>query len=207
MPSPTSLGGIMVHRIGLKRPARQVCPSCGVDESIRTEVIGPSSWRYTCTRSCRQHAEPYSWLGSTPDAPFDEELSYNKAEELGLPNDLLTCLEHGQSFVEYGVVEYRYATKANPAVYKQLVEDYGHTALGPKKYTASAFIASTLGRMLREDLVAYRPGKATGFWSYNGEISFWSLKPVTESRPITFEDFAAEQGFAPKTWPPLASAK
>jgi hypothetical protein len=197
----------MVHQVGSKRPARQICPICQVDESIFTETIGPSLWRYTCTRSCRQHAEPYSWLGSTRDAPFDEELGYNKAEELGLPNDLLTCLQHGEPFVEYGVVEYRYATVANPEVYKQLVEDYGHTALGPKKYTASAFIASTLGRMLREDLVAYKPGRATGFWSYNSDISFWSLQPLSHSRPMTFATFAAEQGFDPKTWPPLASGQ
>ena len=196
----------MVHAAGLKRPARQICPACLADESIVTEIIGPSLWRYTCTRSCKQHAERYSWLGSTPDAPFDEELGYNKAEELGLPNDLLTCLERGEPFVEYGVVEYRYATKANPVVYRQLVDDYGHTALGPKQYTASAFIASTLGRMLKEGLVAYKPGKATGFWSYNGGISFWSLKPPSESRPMTFETFATEKGFDPKTWPPLAPA-
>ncbi|MET0715014.1 MAG: hypothetical protein ABWY57_08865 [Mycetocola sp.] len=38
-------------------------------------------------------------------------------------------------------------------------------------------------------------------------ISFWSLKPSSASRPITFEIFAIEQGFNPKTWPPLASVE
>ncbi|MFL5796562.1 MAG: hypothetical protein ACJ77A_01350 [Actinomycetota bacterium] len=135
------------------------------------------------------------------------ELSYNKAEDLGLPTDLLACLEPGAPFVEYGVVEYRYATRVNPPVYKQLVADYGHTALGPKQYTASAFIASTLGRMLRERLVAYRFSTATGFWSYNGGISYWSLpRPAGASDVplLTFETFAAQEGFGPKTWPPLA---
>jgi hypothetical protein len=187
-----------------KRPMRLVCPRCSVEDFIETETLGPSFWRYTCTRSCRQHAEPVSWTGSTPDAPVDMELTYNKAEELGLPNDLLRCLEHGEPFVEYGIVEYRYATKVNPDVYAQLVADYGHTALGPKQYTASTFIASTLGRMLKEGLLAYRGGHATGFWSYNSGISFWSLAPVSsEAPPITFKAFALERGLDPKSWPPL----
>jgi len=101
----------------------------------------------------------------------------------------------------------RHANKsalANPAVYKQLVEDYGHTSLGPKKYTVSAFIASTLGRMEKEGLLAYKSGKATGFWSYDGGISFWSLvPPSSEAPPLTFKTFATEQGFDPKSWPPL----
>jgi len=194
----------MSEKSGSKRPVRQVCPRCSAEDFVQIETLGPCLWRYTCTRSCKQHADPYSWIGSTADAPADMELTYNKAEDLGLPNDLLTCFEHGEPFVEYGIVEYRYAAKANPTVYKQLVEDYGHTSLGPKRYTASAFIASTLGRMEKEGLLAYKSGTATGFWSYNGGISFWSLvPPSSEAPPLTFKTFATEQGFDPKSWPPL----
>jgi len=153
----------------------------------------------------RQEARgSYSWIGTTPDGPVDVGLSYNKAEDLGVPNDLLACLEHGEPFVEYGVVEYRYATTGNPSVYKQLVDDYGHTALGPKQYTASAFIAATLGRMEKEGTLAYKYDKATGFWSYNGGISYWALRPASsDAPPLTFETFARGAGFDPKSWPPL----
>ena len=188
----------------VKRPARQLCPRCSTEDRVSVETLGPMLWRYTCARSCRQHAEAFSWDGKTPDGPIDVEQTYNKAEDLGLPNDLLVCLNAGDPFVEYGVVEYTYATSVNPKVYADLVKDYVHTALAPKQYTASAFIASTLGRMQKEGSLAYRSGPATGFWAYNGVISYWSLLPTSDQEPRTFSEFAAGVGFDAQTWPPLA---
>jgi hypothetical protein len=176
---------------GFERPVLQPCPRCVAQEFVQIENLGPSIWRYTCTRSCKRHADPYSWIGTTPDGPPDVELTDNKADDLDVPNDLLKCFAHSEPFLEYGVVEYRYATMGNPAVYKRLVDDYGHTALGPKQYTASAFIAGTLGRMEKDGILAYMYDKATGYWSYNGGISYWALRPASsDASPITYEAFA-----------------
>ena len=53
----------------VNRPVLQFCPICTTQESVQIETLGPSLWRYTCLRSCKQHPDPYSWMGTTPDGP------------------------------------------------------------------------------------------------------------------------------------------
>jgi hypothetical protein len=68
--------------------------------------------------------------------------------------------------------------RLRPTIYAELLSNYGHTSLGPKKYTTSAFIASALGRLSRHgeiELLGGRP--ATGFWSYNQSVGYWALPP------------------------------
>lgn len=60
------------------------------------------------------------------------------------------------------------------------MERYGHTAIAAARYTASAFIAATLGHLSRTGHVLYHSGPATGRWSYNGQISWWALPPAPE---------------------------
>jgi hypothetical protein len=122
------------------------------------------------------------------------------AAELGLYDGLLSGLAPGEPPVEYGVVEYRYGL-AHPTEYRYLVDMYGHVAHGPKRYTASAFIAATLGPMGRAGEVVAYDGPATGRWSYNSSVSYWSLPGAPASPMVTWETWAVAEEIDPETWP------
>ena len=176
-------------------PAHQICPLCGRDDLVAVEPIADGVWRYTCPNTSK-HA-PYSWTG-TATSGMDETATENKAEELGLYQDLPHCLVAGEPFVEYGVVERRFALLC-PEVYTRLIEDYGHTRQGPKKYTASAFIAKAMGTLADRGEVLYKSGKATGYWAYNSGISYWAMppEPADPDSILTYREFAEREGFDP----------
>jgi len=105
------------------------------------------------------------------------------ATDLGLAVELPAALASFPGrWVEYGVVEHAYAT-ANPSDFALLVDRYGHTAIKASKYTASAFLARTLGDLSRSGDVLFHEGPATGRWKYNGVISWWSLPPEPDWSP------------------------
>jgi len=66
-----------------------------------------------------------------------------------------------------------------------MVELWGHTAIKNKRYTASAYIAHTLGKLNARGMIAYRRGAGTGRWSSNSDISYWSLLPPLDWRERT----------------------
>jgi hypothetical protein len=114
-------------------------------------------------------------------------------------NDLPQCLVEGESFVEYGVVEYRYS-ELRPDVYRRLLSDYSHTRIERHKpYTASVFIALALGRLADLGDVLYRVGPATGYWAYNEVISYWALPPgpAEAESSISWAQFCAVNGLDP----------
>jgi len=160
-------------------PPHLVCPLCAHDEAVEQPLpLGPGLWAFTCTGTIG-HTEPYRWQTTTAREVVDQALSGGKSEELGLYDDLPRCLSPSEPWVEYGVVEYRYSV-LNPSVYSQLLADYGHTRIERKPYTASAFIAAALGRLAEAGIVALQFGPATGYWSYNGTVSYWALPPAPD---------------------------
>ena len=181
--------------------ARQVCPICASDEDYSVEVEGPGLWRLTCARARSDH--PYSWV-TTGQGALDHSGEDGVAASLGLYDDLLAVISHTDPWLEYGIVEYRYAL-AVPDTYRHLVDQYGHVAIAPKRYTASAFIGAALGKLRRETDLAYKPCTATGRWSYNGQISAWATNPgPADPAILTWAAFAVSSGFDPETWPPLS---
>jgi hypothetical protein len=157
--------------------SRQVCPF-HADEDVRGEPSGQGdqSLVFTCTRS-QGHPQPgqHTWL----QMPEPEELPGidGYAAELGLAVELPAAIDQYRgSWIEYGVVEQAYALRC-PVDFAEIVLRYGHTAIAPKKYTASAFLAGVLGTLSRRASVLYHPGPATGHWSYNGTISWWAIAP------------------------------
>ncbi|MGQ0831445.1 MAG: hypothetical protein ACT4OV_07185 [Microthrixaceae bacterium] len=187
-------------------PMRQVCQTCrDGDDFVTWEVEGPGLWRYSCASPV--HGESgYSWL-STGRSPLDGAGHDGLSEELGIYDALLRCLTPGETYIEYGIVEYRYAV-ANPGEYKHLVKLYDHTQAALDRgegleYSASAFIGGALGRLYHRDgLLTRVDTKATGFWSYNGTLHGWALKPGPDNDTVrTWADFAAKQGLKPKEWP------
>ena len=154
---------------------RQVCPF-HADESIRGVNLTDGSVSYTCERA-RGHpgGRPWSWLVVPPPPTFSGVGGL--AEELGLESELPAALAAlGDGWFEYGLVERSYAHR-QPEGFARMVKEWSHTAIAPKQYTATAYIARVLGRLGRAGVVAYRPAPGTGRWRYNDPISWWSLPP------------------------------
>src|SRR5690554_3907004 len=112
----------------------QVC-AFHADEGIRPERVGDEagSVRYTCPRTNGHPTEgTYTWL-SVPTPPGLDGVS-GLAADLGLHYELPRIIAgFGANWVEYGVVEQRYAER-NPQDFARLVQRYGHTAIAAKSY-------------------------------------------------------------------------
>ena len=159
---------------------RQVCPF-HADEDIQGVLTGSGegSLSFTCTRT-RGHPQkgPHSWLY----VPQPEGLSGidGYAAELGLATELPAAIaQYRGHWIEYGVAERAYALQC-PDDFTAIVSRYGHTAIRPKQYTASAFLASVLGVLSKHGSVLYHLGPATGRWEYNGTISWWAVPPTPD---------------------------
>ncbi len=102
------------------------------------------------------------------------------AAELGLASELPAAIgQYKESWIEHGVAERAYALQC-PDDFAAIVGRYGHKALEPKQYTASAFLAGVLGVLSKRGTVLYHLGPATGRWSYNVKISWWSVAPAPD---------------------------
>ncbi|MDX6287613.1 MAG: hypothetical protein QOG53_3098 [Frankiales bacterium] len=147
------------------------------DEGIHGKPTGDEgALEYLCARTTgHPTAGPYRWV-TYPPRPDLGAIS-GLAAELGLDVELPAALkQYAGRWVEYGVVEHAYASR-QPDEFASLVKRYGHTAIAAKKYTASAYLARTLGELSRFGSVLYHTGPATGRWSYNTWVSWWALSP------------------------------
>jgi hypothetical protein len=175
---------------------RQVCQLCALDDFVSAVPLGPEAFQYTCTYS-KKHptGKPHTWEG-TAEEPFkNSPESEGPAADLGMLEALPACIHEGEAWVEYGVVEHRYA-KLNPDAFEELRQRYGHRVLGPTispHHTASAYIARVLGMLRDRGVLAFYYAKATGEWSYNGSISYWAKPPPgpPHSQRLTYEAYRA----------------
>ena len=177
-------------------PAR-VCPLCGVQDDLEPPVRLPNGgWQFACTAHTPAHVFEVS-----PEARVVAYAS-GLAGELGLHEDLPRCVIQGEPWVEYGIVEYRYGI-AHPVEYRRLVDTYGHrSAARTGRYSASVFLASTLGRLARAGLLVLSFGPGTGYWSYDSEISYWAAPPgPVDGERQTWEQFARAENLDPQKWP------
>lgn len=155
---------------------RQVCPFHADEDLVGQPTDDRGGYVFTCGRTSR-HPGPgsHTWL-YVAEPPGIDGLT-GLAEDLGLDARLPAAIGHHPGrWLEYGVVEAEYAA-ANPDAFALLVDRYSHTAIAAKRYTSSAFLAATLGRLSRSGHVLYHPGPATGRWAYNSGISWWALPP------------------------------
>jgi len=157
---------------------RQICPQCGDADSVVSELRDDGTVVYMCMRS-RPHLEPgaYSWLVvPRPEGVAPARINA-VAQELRLDVELPLILSRWPgTWLEYGVVEAVYA-ETHPRDFRWLVNEYGHTAKAPSKYTASSFLAGTLGTLHRAGKIGYHDGGATGRWSYLNSVSWWTALP------------------------------
>ena len=154
---------------------RQVCAFHADEDVVGTLIDKVGTYSFVCERtSGHPGVGPHRWM-SVPEPPQAPGLS-GLAEELRLDVELPAAIaKHPGRWIEYGV-EATYAD-ARRDDFGSLVQRYGHTAIQATQYSASAFLASTLGHQpTRSRPVPPRRCNRPG-WDYNGQISWWSLAP------------------------------
>lgn len=179
------------------KPPSQVCSLCGFDDDVTAE-LATGEWVMRCTATSHP---PWEWRPKTQE-PVRGRGRSGVAEELGVYDELLRCVEDG--YAETGLIEYRYSQRA-PSTYEDLVRRYGHTAHGRQQYSASAFLATALRALWDEELVFSATMPATGYWSYNGRTyAYGPLGTDPEDVPLSWAEFAETTlGVSALDWPPL----
>jgi hypothetical protein len=179
--------------------SRQVCPF-HADEDIRGVPTGgdEGSLSFTCART-RSHLHDglHSWLYVPQPDGLPSMDGY--AAELGLATELPAAIaQYRGKWIEYGIAERAYALRC-PDDFAALVSRHGHTAVRPKQYTASAFLAGVLGVLSKHGTVLYHLGRATGRWKYNGTISWWAVAPAPdwESSRQSWYDSGHDMSYVP----------
>jgi hypothetical protein len=155
----------------------QVCRFHAHDDIVGVPTgAGDGSQAFTCARTTgHPHPGPFTWL-DVP-APPHGSLGGSLADEYGLHTELPAALAaYRGRWIEYGVLEHAYAAN-RPTDFAELVARFGHTAIRARRYTVSSYLARTLGDISRAGSVVHHSGDATGRWSYNSNISWWTLQP------------------------------
>jgi hypothetical protein len=179
--------------------SRQVCPF-HADEDIRGVPAGSEegSLSFTCPRTRgHPHDGPHNWLYvPQPEGPPGVD---GYAAELGLAVELPAAIaQYRGQWIEYGIAERAYALR-RPDDFAAIVSRYGHNAVSPKQYTASAFLAGVLGVLSKHGTVLYHIGPATGRWKYNGTISWWAVAPTPdwESARLSWSGSGQDMSYVP----------
>lgn len=180
--------------------SRQVCPLCALDDYL---VIFQSAEdpRIIELRCEGPECGRYSWTPAVQSMP-KASIRTGIAEYYGVYDDLLACIGPDEPWLEYGIIEYRYA-RLRPALYlDEFIPRWGHTSIAPAQYTVSSFLGGVLGALWRSGDIENVYGRATGRWSYNTEISYITRprKPQTDKK-ITWANFASENEIDPGIWP------
>ena len=106
------------------------------------------------------------------------------------------CPEVKPDWVEYGLVERAYAL-AHPVEWAKILVKFDHTeyhdgettSRGDLPYTASMYLARTLGALSGTGRLGHRSFPGTGRWAYNNPISFYSLPGADPFGPVaTWEE-------------------
>lgn len=178
-----------------------LCTWCGTDEYVDDYDVAED----IASCSGPGHAEPRMFqprveAAHRKEASALDALPGGIALELGLYEVLPKLLTVGE-WAETGVVEYRYA-KADPEGYAWMLDRWGHVSHGPRRYSSTNFIGSTLGALSRVGNVRHHPGRGTGIFDRNHEVGYWTLEPALDSAiDVSWERFADEHALDPKRWP------
>jgi len=170
----------------------QVCPFCGIDEFVTKIPLGPGYFEFTCGRAAKHpNSKPCTWKGTATDV--DTTGLSGPVPYQDVLNGLRAAIVNHEPWIEYGIVEKRYAAIATHD-FEILREAYGHRILGPslsRHFTVSAYLAKALGVLRDKGELAHMTYRATGLWSYNSSISYWAAPPPGPSKTetTTFEEY------------------
>ena len=93
---------------------------CVFDDFVTRVPLRDGTFECTCSYSRRHKSgQPFTWIGTAQERLADAPDVEGPAQELGMLDDLPACLNDGEPWVEYGVVEDRYA-ELNPEAFEEL---------------------------------------------------------------------------------------
>jgi len=165
-------------------PDGQICPF-HTDEFIVATYIGSETveYEFTCPRQQHLPPGPFTW-------PFVPEPVGLAGDSLGLGLEIelpkavsVAASANGTVWVEYGLIESTYA-QANPQDWATLLKKYSHTHYCKTHaerqaltYTASKYLARSLGSLGKQGTLVHHKGPGTGRWDYDQPISYCSIPP------------------------------
>ena len=169
-------------------------PRCFSADDVTYDRLPDQVVRFTCARN-HEGDGPHSWMQALSDAAFREEAGAGVTDELLDP--LSNCVESGEPWVEYGVVEYRFRQRY-PALFAAHVRDRGHRMLGPHRVTASGVrFAIALSRLADGGELLRIYGPATGAWAPQ-EVTYWARPPAPPNTSrVTWAQWCADHGRSP----------
>ncbi|MBN9099962.1 MULTISPECIES: hypothetical protein [unclassified Pseudonocardia] len=190
------------------------CPRCFSFDDVRPPRRRPDgAVEYTCTGE-HDGAGTHTWSVAPPEVPSGRVAPTARATGARAPaaprpgvgseaaatdellEPLLACVNAGEPFVEYGVVEYRFRL-ARPDLFVAHVRERGHVLLGARRGQASASTArfgSALRRLESAGELVMVKGPGTGAWRHNPSIGYWARPPRPTGPLLTWSMFCATQG-------------
>jgi hypothetical protein len=165
----------------MQAPDPAYCPMHAFDP-IKPVFVGTETADYTFTCPSTDHpgGAPRTWA-YVPERVGLAGDSLGLGLDVALPKAISSAVgEAGTVWVEYGLIERAYAI-ANPEDWMSLLRVYGHTEYQPLDatikdfpYTASKYLARSLGALGRRGDTAHEFGPGTGRWSYDQPISYYA---------------------------------
>ena len=190
------------------------CPRCFSFDDVRPpRRLADGGVEYTCTDE-HDGAGTYTWSIAPPEMPSGRVapaarttggrapaaprngVGTEAAAVDELLGPLLACVNAGEPFVEYGVVEYRLRV-ARPDLFVAHARERGHILLGARRGQASASTArfgKALGRLESSGELVMVKGAGTGAWRHNPSIGYWARPPRPTGPLLTWSMFCATQG-------------
>ncbi|GLW90021.1 hypothetical protein [Actinokineospora globicatena] len=168
------------------------CPRCFSADDVRPPRRLPDQvLQYRCLN--RVHGD-HEWLTTRQAVQPLGTVEEGVTDELLDP--LSRCVEPGDPFLEYGVVEHRLRTRY-PDLFAAHVAEQGHSMFGPRPYTASSVrFGVALGRLERMGELVSEYGPATGAWRHNGQVTYWARTPTTDR--LTWAAHCTQLGRSPE---------
>lgn len=168
------------------------CPKCfSADDVLPPRRLPDHLLQYRCTNPV--HGD-HEWLTSRDAVQPACDVQEGVTDDLLEP--LYQCVEVGEPFVEYGIVEHRLRTRF-PDLFAWHVAEQGHSMFGSRAYTASSVrFGVALGRLERMGELVSQYGPATGAWRYNGQVTYWARAASADPRRKTWVEYCAELGRA-----------
>jgi hypothetical protein len=120
----------------------------------------------------------------------------------GVTDDLLEplthCVDAGDPFLEYGIVEHRLRTRF-PDLFAAHVAEQGDSIFGSRAFTASSVrFGVALGRLEWTGDLVCEYGLATGAWHHNSRVTYWARTPPPDRRRKTWTEYCTEIGCSPE---------
>jgi hypothetical protein len=166
------------------------CPKCFSAEDVQPPRRLPDHLlQYRCINPT--HGD-HEWFTTREAIQLPGDVQAEVTDELLEP--LRRCVDPGDPFVEYGIVEYRLHTRF-PDLFAAHVAQQGHTMFGSRAYTASSVrFGVALGRLERSGELVSEYGPATGAWHYNSLVTYWAKPATADRHRKTWSEYCADIG-------------